>query len=238
MICRPPRPLATVLTLALAVPMLGMGTSQATPYGGLSPTPSWSLVNDSSSSDVMMLDSAPAGDVNGDGFDDVLVLKGTNQGMRNGYLLRQRVGPSGAPHQSVGERCFSVGDVNGDGFDDLLGWGASIPRLMSYPHYGTPAGIDQNPGWSVAGRLVGETCGWPAPAGDVNGDGFGDILVSESSADAGVAYLIYGGAGVPSPTESGHSIPLYPMFPNPFRFRRRRRQWRWVCGRPYWRLQT
>ena len=174
------------------------------------------------SGDAAGISVASAGDVNDDGFDDLLVgaryqaAGGSDAGAA--YLV---LGPvlgtvdlSAADAKFVGEETgdlagFSVstaGDVNGDGFDDLLvgayhqdagGSDAGVAYLVLGPVMGT---VDLS---AADGMLVGEEpedlAGLPvAPAGDVNGDGFDDILVGaclqdEGGANAGAAYLVLGG---------------------------------------------
>ena len=165
-----------------------------------------------------------AGDVNGDGFDDILVGAyeedegGTDAGAA--YLVH---GPvlgdidlSSAAAKLIGEgssdeagRSVSgAGDVNGDGFDDLLvgAWGndeGGSSAGAAYLVYGPVAG---DVSLSLAdARLVGEASsdlagGSVSSAGDVDGDGFSDLLVGadgndEGGSSAGAAYLMYGPVG-------------------------------------------
>ena len=95
-----------------------------------------------------------------------------------------------------------MGDLNGDGNDDFLvgaktsdegGESAGKSYLILGPVSGTTGLIDV-----AAGRFVGDVAESQsgtavASAGDVNNDGTADILIGAASADAGYAYLIYGG---------------------------------------------
>jgi hypothetical protein len=90
-------------------------------------------------------------------------------------------------------RVAGAGDVNGDGYNDLLvgtphwTWPYSYGAVQV--HLGGPDGIDPEPAWQQLGSfsVLGEWGPWEggelgasvAGAGDVNGDSYDDILVSE-----------------------------------------------------------
>lgn len=108
----------------------------------------------------------------------------------------------------------SAGDVNGDGFDDVI---------VGAPH-ATPDGVDTGAAYLVFGkesgwdasvdvstlngtngfRLDGEMrydlAGVALSAGDLNGDGFGDMIIGAGAADpdghidAGQTYVVFGKA--------------------------------------------
>ncbi|PXW89871.1 FG-GAP repeat protein [Nitrosomonas sp. Nm84] len=172
-----------------------------------------------------------AGDINGDGFGDVIigapgadlsdsysgssyVVFGKASGFdailnlasldgSNGFRL------DGAYGGGVGNRVSSAGDVNGDGFADVLisssGGGLSAP---SYVVFGKASGFDATLDLSVLDgnngvRLDGVTDfntggrSISAGAGDVNGDGFDDLLVGQDYASlngdgSGSSYVIFG----------------------------------------------
>jgi len=112
----------------------------------------------------------------------------------------------------------SAGDVNGDGFDDVivgapqlgseLGYGVS--RGESYLVYGkadwsgTPAldlaALDGSNGFSLLGKDIGDATGLSvSSAGDVNGDGFAELVIGAPGADEadgfeeGASYVVFGG---------------------------------------------
>ncbi len=106
----------------------------------------------------------------------------------------------------------SAGDVNGDGLVDLIigASGANGGAGRSYIVFGQSAGftsalnlsaLDGTNGFRLDGISAGDGSGGSvAAAGDINGDGFGDLLIGASTADAqgtdsGAAYIVLGKSG-------------------------------------------
>ena len=158
--------------------------------------------------------TANAGDVNGDGFDDILVgdqyrpflLLGPlhGQGLVESESVFTFNPPDGEPAY-LGQRLSGAGDVNGDGFSDII-----IGSIDEYVHYDDL----QNEAFVLLGPVEGDyvspdadvvLSGLPdqsmgahvSEAGDVNGDGFDDLLVGTSyystylDAPSGI-YVVHG----------------------------------------------
>ena len=190
-----------------------------------------------------------AGDINGDGYADLLVgaysadpggigsagetylIYGRTNGFpatvtltnswldgTNGITLAGAVASDYS-----GYSVSSAGDINGDGYDDMLigaysadpgGIGSAGETYLVYGRSnGLPATItltntwlDGTNGITLAGATAGDQCGYSvSSAGDVDRDGYDDLLVSAITADpegrggAGETYLVYGrSSGLPA----------------------------------------
>ncbi len=182
---------------------------------------------------------ASAGDVNGDGYDDLIIgawgadpngyssgasyvvfgkaggftanlnlstLDGTNGFQINGEAADDRSGTSVA----------SAGDINGDGYDDLIigAWLADANGIensgASYVVFGKAAGftanlelaaLDGTNGFQISGEVLGDLSGRSvASAGDVNGDGYDDLIIGAYASDpngnlSGASYVVFGKVG-------------------------------------------
>ena len=115
---------------------------------------------------------------------------------------------------SFGRTVSDAGDVNGDGFDDFLVGANSAAeggskRGAAYLIFGTADGaalanldlaaLDGTQGFKMSGVFNGDYAGsYVSAAGDVNGDGFGDVLISTQESGAGslrgAVYVVYGRA--------------------------------------------
>ena len=156
-----------------------------------------------------------AGDVNGDGYDDVIVgAKTFNNDLSNegrAYVYHgSTAGLSATPawtgegDQAGAEFGFSVagaGDVNNDGYDDVIvsAWGfdnGHSSEGRAYLYLGSAAGVSASPVWMDEGNQTSAGYGYSvAGAGDVNGDGYDDVIVGTPLLfSRGRAYLYFGSA--------------------------------------------
>jgi hypothetical protein len=163
---------------------------------------------------------ATAGDVNGDGYSDVIVGAPTydNGQADEGKVFVYHGSPSGlstTPSWSfegnfagvqLGNAVASAGDINGDGFGDVILAAYLFDDVQTdegrvFVFQGTAAGLPANPAWTMqinqSGAQFGRSVG---TAGDVNGDGFSDVLIGAPLYDNGQinegrAYVFHGTAG-------------------------------------------
>ncbi|MCK6506752.1 FG-GAP-like repeat-containing protein [Myxococcota bacterium] len=144
------------------------------------------------------------GDVNGDGYPDVLLGAGSRIYVYPGSALGASVVPSHTIVLSgvgtLGSTIAFLGDVNGDGYGDFAS-GATSGAGAVHVFHGSATGPSTSASdWSLSGSESGEALGSVvAAAGDVNGDGFADLLVGAerydgSRTDQGRALLVLGSA--------------------------------------------
>lgn len=159
---------------------------------------------------------AGAGDVNGDGYDDIILASGTGHnkdyivfGKAGGFGtvdLRTLAAPDGFTITShgigIGGNVTGPGDVNGDGYDDLVVFAPASTGAMGYVIYGHGGAfgtididaLTPDAGYVIVSDDRGDMAGLSlSAAGDVNDDGVDDFLIGASSGPkSGAAYLIYG----------------------------------------------
>ena len=154
---------------------------------------------------------AAAGDVNGDGYDDIIIgAHGYERGMGRAYVYLGAQGgldlslfltPTG---EGVGDRFgYAVGpagDVNGDGYADVVigAYGFSDYTGRAYVYAGAAEGLEANPIFVASGDAQGLWFGrsvWAA--GDVNGDNYDDVIVGAQNDEdnTGRIHLYAGGSG-------------------------------------------
>ncbi len=85
----------------------------------------------------------------------------------------------------------SAGDVNGDGYSDVIVGAPNYDNGQTdegraYVYLGKAGGLDTSPAWTAEGNQAGAAFGCSVTgAGDVNGDGFGDVIVGALYYDNG-----------------------------------------------------
>ena len=173
--------------------------------GGTSTTPGWLVsgtqgLGSNGGSAGFGTVVAGAGDVNGDGFDDVLVADpqhDTRPRVDNGAVYLYLGGPGGPSTNpdwtftgvksasSLGYPLAGAGDVNGDGYADIVvsepgfSTGSSaLGRVLVF--LGSPSGLRDKPDWTMSDASCCAFGSAVASAGDVNGDGYADVIIGQS----------------------------------------------------------
>ncbi len=158
---------------------------------GVSSTPATVLVGPDATG-FFGVSVASAGDVNGDGFADLIVGA---PGDDKAYIFPgSAAGVIASPETLTGPRdsffgatVASAGDVNGDGYGDIVIGAPDLePAGVAYVYLGGATGVSTTPAATLVGmNPQGSVSALPAvAAGDVNGDGYGDVVVGTQSGTA------------------------------------------------------
>jgi hypothetical protein len=161
-----------------------------------------------------------AGDVNGDGFSDVIIgsinndAGGMDAGRAYVYFgdsnmdnIADWISTGEASEDQFGSSVASVGDVNGDGFGDIIvgayqNDAGGMDAGRAYVYFGA-ANMDSIADWTFTGEAEEDLFGLAVgAAGDVNGDGIADVIIGApyndfGGVDAGKAYLYLSSPTIP-----------------------------------------
>ncbi|MCK4257236.1 FG-GAP repeat protein, partial [candidate division WOR-3 bacterium] len=158
------------------------------------------------------------GDVNGDGYKDIIVSAprhnfGGNTEAGAAYIFfggssmdsifDVKMGGE-AEEDNFGYSASCAGDVNGDGYDDVIvgspryNFGGNTGAGAAYIFLGGSS-MDSIFDVKMGGEAIKDIFGYSVScAGDVNGDGYDDVIVGAcyndfgGNTDAGAAYIFYG----------------------------------------------
>ncbi|MCP4427640.1 MAG: PKD domain-containing protein, partial [Chloroflexi bacterium] len=143
---------------------------------------------------------AAAGDVNGDGYGDILIGddKYDNEETDEGRVLVYHGGANGLSDPQLpdwtadecdqyqckfGAAAGAAGDFNGDGYDDVIVGAPYYSNSLhwegaAFIYYGSAAGLSAVSDWQVESDKAEARLGAAvSAAGNVNGDGYDDVLV-------------------------------------------------------------
>jgi hypothetical protein len=175
---------------------------------------------------------AAAGDVNGDGLDDIVIggIDGSAAALGGGYVIFGKASGLGdtftvdalngtngfeipTPNASILRlgKAVAGGDFNGDGFSDIA-IGASdsdeggssrgaafvIYGRSSFPAVVSLTSLNGSAGFKLAGTVDSARLGSTLSFGDVNGDGFDDLIagaLNEGGGQNGAVYVVFGRNG-------------------------------------------
>jgi uncharacterized repeat protein (TIGR01451 family) len=164
---------------------------------------------------------SPAGDVNGDSYDDIMISSGyvvfgkpepfaaqvrlADLNGSDGFRFRGEAGDG-----AIGSRLSAAGDVNGDGLADMLfgGYGAQEEGVTvgaAYVIFGSrtpysallaPSELDGTNGFKIAGSAQAlDFAQSLSRAGDVNGDGYDDLIIGAREQGSNLAAVVLYGRG-------------------------------------------
>ena len=159
------------------------------------------------------------GDVNGDGYGDigvgaysydngelnegrVYIFHGSNTGIDS---IPELTLESNQASANFGFAVSGAGDVNGDGFDDIIIGAYNFDNGQTnegaaFIYLGSASGINPIPNIMLESNQASANFGWSVSgAGDINADGFDDIIVGAQNYDngntnEGAAFIYHGSA--------------------------------------------
>ncbi len=160
-----------------------------------------------------------AGDVNGDGYDDIIVgapmydngntdegmvfvFQGSASGLSN---TADWTAESNSDSTLFGCAVSSAGDINNDGYADVIIGARSYSNGETnegavFVYYGSATGLSISTDWTIESNQADANFGFSVSvAGDVNGDNYADVLIGANlfdngETDEGRAFLYCGSA--------------------------------------------
>jgi len=185
---------------------------------GLAPSVAWTAESDQAYANFGW-SVATAGDVNSDGYSDVIVgdpyyandqlfegrayvYLGSGSGLAGSAAWTAEGDQSGA---FFGWSVSTAGDVNGDGFSDVIIGAIQYTNVQAFEGradvlLGSASGLAAGPAWTAESDQASASFGCAvATAGDVNGDGYADVVVGaphydNGQTDEGRAFVYLGSA--------------------------------------------
>ncbi len=176
-----------------------------------------SSIESNQANSILGISVSSAGDVNGDGYSDVIVGAynydngQTNEGAAFVYhgsgsgisTIAASIVESNQANAFLGISVSSAGDVNGDGYSDVIvgAYGYDNGQTnegAAFIYHGSSSGINTTPAATVESNQANTNFGISvSSAGDVNGDGYSDVIVGaeiydNGQTDEGAAFIYHG----------------------------------------------
>jgi hypothetical protein len=183
---------------------------------GLSDSADWTAESNQENANLGKYVSS-AGDVNGDGYSDVIVAAYNydNGETDEGRVYVYHGSPSGLSdfadwtaesdqeYATFGYSVSSAGDVNNDGYSDVIVGAPSYDNGQTnegraFVYHGSASGLSDSAAWIVESNQENANLGYSvSSAGDVNGDGYSDVIVgapyyTDGQTQEGCAFMYYG----------------------------------------------